>query len=145
MTRSRLRVGLAASTVLLFLLTPFGGLEPRARPLAAHGLDDLLTTGLAVPPAIILAMGLNVAALALLTRRPRRAASLASAGVFLAGLVLVLDQLGLFSTRPAPTVITALEYGVTLIEAGVLVLALGLLRAPSLSAPVAPTSPRSAQ
>lgn len=122
---------LLLSLVGTILLTPAGF---ETRPVAAiHPL------GLAVLLLIFVAVALNVAALALLVRRPRTAAMLAAFGPFLFLPALLVDQTGNFSRYGPPLRITAVEYVQFLIELLVLFFAARIVRESRVPPP--PTAP----
>jgi hypothetical protein len=97
-----LRIGVALTLVCNFLLTPLGW-EPR--PFAA-----ISTLGRVSIPLFWVTDGLNIAALVVLSGRPRLAARLFGFGVLTLLVPVIGDQTGLFCpTIPAPAAITGIE------------------------------------
>lgn len=96
-----LRILVAVHLVWTFLLTPLA-LEPRPfssfTPLAFASLAMIFTT-----------VTLDVAAFVIVGSRTRTAATLVAIGALLFVPPFIVDQLGLFSSIPAPTQITILE------------------------------------
>ena len=96
-----LRILVGVHLVWTFLLTPLA-LEPRPfssfTPLAFVSLAMIFTT-----------VTLDVVAFAIVGTRTRLAAALVAIGALLFVPPFIVDQLGLFSTIPAPTQITILE------------------------------------
>src|SRR5260221_13608482 len=84
-----------------FLLTPLG-LEPRP-------FVSITPIGWLSLVLIFTVVGLDIAALVLVGRRPRTAFLLAAVGPFLFIGPVIGDQIGLFATLPAPSQITVLE------------------------------------
>jgi hypothetical protein len=77
---------------------------------------------------IFTTVGLDIVAFALAGSRPRTAALLAAIGPFLFVGPFIGDQLGLFATIPAPTVISILELLAFLTQLAILYVALRLRR-----------------
>jgi hypothetical protein len=136
-----LRTTLMVFMVIFFLMTPLSGLEPRpfmTTPwfAAIHPIGFVFLGGLFVASAC------NIAAFALLAKRPRRAATLALASPLLCAAGVWVDQTGVFASIPPPPVITALEYGLLPVELVVLVSALAVFRRFSPATDAAPPAAR---
>ncbi|MCI4363709.1 MAG: hypothetical protein L3K13_05320 [Thermoplasmata archaeon] len=116
--------------VCVFLLTP-AGFETRPIP-SIHPL------GFVVLVAIFSTVALNAAALLLLGRRPRLAATLVLPGFFLVLAGISVDQVGLFSSFRPPFRISLVEPVFVLIELGAMLFALRIFR----EGPPATASPR---
>ncbi len=84
-----------------FLLTPLA-LEPRP-------FEVITTIGYISLALIFTVVALDIVALIIAGRNPRRAALIAMVGPFLLVGPVIGDQVGVFATVPPPAVITALE------------------------------------
>ena len=111
MRRSRSVTALAAALVvnvlLVYLLTPLGF---ESRP-----STELKTLGYVAIATIFVGLALDLASIALLTRRLRLAAGLAIVGSILFFVPIVGDLAGTFFSLPIPPVINALEYVFTVV------------------------------
>ena len=79
---------------------------------------------------IFTTVGLDIAAFITVGRRPRLAGLLASIGPFLFVGPFLVDQFGLFSSRPAPVVIAVLEVTALVTQIAILLVARRLRAAP---------------
>lgn len=123
-----LAIGLAVAVVLAVLLTPLGRLETRS-------LADATAIGLSTIVLFLVGLALDVAAIAVLFRRPRTASMLAFIGLILYFPIFLADLTGQWSSQPAPPVITYLSIATAIVDVGVLFLATRVYRESTPKAP----------
>jgi hypothetical protein len=116
-----LAIGLVVAVVLALLLTPLGQLETRS-------ITDATAIGLSTIVVFLVGLSLDIAAIVALSRRPLTASLIAIIGLLLYFPIFLADLTGLWSSEPAPPLITYLSIVTAIVHIGVLFLATRVYR-----------------
>ena len=123
-----LALGLVVAIALQLSLTPIGQLETRS-------LAQTTPIGQSTVVVFLVGLALQIAAIWALFRRPRTAPMLALIGLPLYFPIFLADITGLWSSKPAPPVITYLSILTAIVVIGSLFLATRLYRENAAKAP----------